>query len=266
MMRRYLKSVAAALGMLFCGALVCLAGPAGVKTDKTAYQYGEPVKVTFSGATGLDSDWICMVPAGAPDTEGGDYKYLPKGPDTGTLTFDPPAPGKYEVRAYYNYSKVGYVVAARSAFSVTGDAAYSKAMEERMARRVNPADPLEAAVPADKGLVYVFREPWTMSSSVDVQVTVNDKPIAVLANTDYYPYVVRPGDVRFKAVNLFEAGTRTRVDAGVTGDAGVTVKPGHVYYLRVKVVPLAYYDIYLENISFQEGADMIRDYKLIMRK
>lgn len=257
-----MKFFSVAIGVVLSCAIFCHASATGVKTDKAAYQYGEAIKVTFSGAPGLDSDWICIVPAGAPDTEGGDYKYMPKGLNTGTLTFDAPAPGKYEVRAYYNYRKVGYFVADRAAFSVTGGADYSKVMEQRMARKIHAADPFEAKVPSDKGIVYIFREPWGASSAVDVQVLGNDKPVVVLGHSDYYLFVVRPGDYQFKTGSLFQAGSTSKVPAGLTGEAMVHVKPGHVYYLRVKVVPLAYYDNFIDIMPHQEGADMIKSYKL----
>lgn len=43
---------------------------------------------------------------------------MPKGMRHGSLVFDTPLPGKYEVRAYYNYSQYGYRVSGRYAFSV----------------------------------------------------------------------------------------------------------------------------------------------------
>ena len=69
-----------------------------------------------------------------------------------------------------------------------------------------------------------------------------------------------------KTGSLFEAGTTTKVAAGLTGEATVNIKPGHVYYLRAKVMPLAYYDNFLDNMPHQEGADMIKNYKLNLRK
>ena len=266
MIWKCLKVFSVAFGVVLGGAILCHASSAGVKTDKAAYQYGETIKVTFAGATGLDSDWMCLVPAGSPDTDGGDYKYMPKGLSTGSLTFDPPAPGKYEIRAFYNYHKVGYTVAARSAFSVTGDADYAKAVEQRMERKINSDDPLEARLPSDKGIVYIFREPWGGSSAVDVQVLCNDKPAVVLGSSDYYPLEVPSGAYLFKTGSLFQSGTTSKVAAGLTGEATTHVKPGHAYYLRVKVIPLAYYDNFLENMPHQEGADMIKSYNLTKRK
>lgn len=93
-----------------------------VKTDKDVYGVGETIRVNFSNAPGYDRDWICIVPAGARDDEAGDYKYMPRGLSQGSLTFDSPQPGRYEVRAYYNYSRNGYVVTARYSFSVESKA------------------------------------------------------------------------------------------------------------------------------------------------
>ena len=96
-------------------------GASVVRTDKNIYQQGEMIRVNFHNAPGNDSDWICIVPAGSPDTDAGDYKYMPRGLGQGSLIFDPRSPGKYEVRAYYNYRRNGYVVSGRYAFSVGSD-------------------------------------------------------------------------------------------------------------------------------------------------
>jgi hypothetical protein len=95
-----------------------------VKTEKDTYKPGETIKVIFSDAPGKDSDWICIVPAGTPDTEAGDYKYMPRGLSQGSLIFDSPTPGKYEVRGYYDYRRHGYVVTGRYPFSVSGGPDY----------------------------------------------------------------------------------------------------------------------------------------------
>lgn len=95
-----------------------LKGSPPVKTEKVIYKSGETIKVLFSGAPGSNADWICIVPDGSPDTDAGDFKYMPGGVSQGSLVFDPPAPGKYEVRAYYNYRTQGYAVSARYAFFV----------------------------------------------------------------------------------------------------------------------------------------------------
>jgi len=96
-------------------------GASVVYTDKEIYNQGEMIGVHFVNAPGYDSDWICVVPAGSPDTDAGDYKYMPKGEGQGFLLFNPRSPGEYEVRAYYDYRRNGYVVSGRYAFSVGSD-------------------------------------------------------------------------------------------------------------------------------------------------
>jgi len=88
-----------------------------VETDKNAYNYGDTIQVFFYNAPGSSGDWICIIPAGSPDTGAGNYKYLPA-KKRGVVTFKTPQPGKYEARAYYNYSSGRYLVSARSGFSV----------------------------------------------------------------------------------------------------------------------------------------------------
>jgi len=105
--------------------------PSLVSTDKDTYNYGETIKVNFSNALGKESDWICIIPSASPDTEAGDYKNMPKGLTQGVLIFDAPTPGKYEVRAYYDYSKKGYVVSARQSFLVKSTPEYVKAAAQR---------------------------------------------------------------------------------------------------------------------------------------
>jgi TolB-like protein len=108
--------------LLIMAALFFQPNPAGgeprVATDKDRYRSGEQIQVHFSGAPGEGGDWICIVPAGSPDTEAGDYRYMPDGASQGDLTFDAPPPGSYEARAYYDYRRNGYVVSARCGFSV----------------------------------------------------------------------------------------------------------------------------------------------------
>jgi hypothetical protein len=103
---------------VFCCRIATADASPQVKTDKDTYSAGETIRVNYSNAPGYKSDWICVVPAGSPDTEGGDFKYIPNRESDGVLTFDVPSPGKYEVRAYYNYSRNRYEVSARYSFTV----------------------------------------------------------------------------------------------------------------------------------------------------
>lgn len=88
-----------------------------VETDKDTYNHGEKIKVHFYNAPGYSRDWLCIVPAGAKHTEPGNYQYIPKR-GRGILTFKSPRPGKYEARAYYNYSSFDYKISARYVFTV----------------------------------------------------------------------------------------------------------------------------------------------------
>jgi TolB-like protein len=109
------------LMMAFC-CQTAIADAPQVNTDKDIYSTGETIRINFFNAPGNQRDWICIVAAGSPDTDAGDYKYMPNGLSQGVLTFDSPPQGKYEVRVYYNYSRNGYVVSARHGFSVVDKA------------------------------------------------------------------------------------------------------------------------------------------------
>lgn len=139
------------LAAFFCRAV--MAGEAAqIRTDKDAYRSGETVKVQFFNASGKDSDWICIVAAGQPEDEAGDYQYMPEGVDQGTLTFTAPPPGKYEARAYYHYKRNGYAVSARHAFSVESDTpAAAPAAPAAEAGKAKPAaaPAARAPVPGD---------------------------------------------------------------------------------------------------------------------
>lgn len=88
-----------------------------IETDKNTYRYGEKIKVHYYNAPGGSNDWICIVPAGSPDTDAGVFQYIPKR-GQGILVFESPRPGKYEARAFYRYSSGRYKVTARYGFTV----------------------------------------------------------------------------------------------------------------------------------------------------
>jgi hypothetical protein len=252
----------------------CQPSPVGgapiVNTDKDTYNYGEMIKVNFSNSPGNDGDWICIVPVGSPDTEGGDYKHMPKGLGQGFLIFDPRSPGKYEVRAYYNYSRNGYVVSGRYAFSVVSSPEGEAAMAQRMERKIGPNNPLEVNLLPGNGLVYILREPWVLTDIVDVQIKANGKPIVVMPYSKYYLFSVPAGDVNFTTGSLIERniqnGTSAEVWSVRAGEATIKVKPGYVYYLKLKVLPMGGLASFLENVSHQEGANLIDSYKLTLLK
>lgn len=134
------------LCFLFSAGAVFADGSPQLKTDKDVYAEGEKIRVNFFSAPGSSRDWICIAAAGSPDNEAGDYQYMPHGESQGVLTFAAPAPGKYEVRAYYNYSRNGYVVSARRSFSVGPKGAPA----EEAAPPAKPAAVSSTARPAEK--------------------------------------------------------------------------------------------------------------------
>jgi hypothetical protein len=247
--------------------VTCLCQPSAVEgapivdTDKDIYNYGEMIKVNFSNSPGNERDWICIVPAGSPDTEAGDYKYMPKGLSQGSLIFDPPSPGKYEARAYYNYSRNGYVVSGRYAFSVAKSPEMEAAMAQRMERKIDPNKPEEADLPPGKGLVYIFREPLSVFPDIQVPIKADGKPIIVIPNSSYYLFSVPAGDVIFTTGNLIMPNGE-EIKSDRKDNVMVKVKPGYVYYLKLYFIPVPIWSCFLTNIPHQEGAKSIQSYKL----
>jgi hypothetical protein len=240
-----------------------------VSTDKESYSILEAIKVSFFNAPGRDDDWICIVPAGSPDTEAGDYQYMPRGLGQGFIMFGPRSAGKYEVRAYYNYSSKGYVVSARYPFSVGSSPEAEAVIAQTMERKIDPNNPLEANLPPGNGLVYIFREALYVSSTYEVQVITNGKPVVVMRDSSYYPYSVPAGVVQFTTGGVYNI-IEKKIEEGVNfrvGETKITVKPGFVYYLRLKVLPMFLsWNMYLDHMPHQEGANLIKSYELNLLK
>ena len=240
-----------------------------VSTDKENYSILEAIKVSFFNAPGRDDDWICIVPAGSPDTEAGDYQYMPRGLGQGFIMFGPRSAGKYEVRAYYNYSSKGYVVSARYPFSVVSSPEAEAVIAQTMERKIDPSIPFEATLPPGNGLVYIFREALFVSSTYEVQVIANGKPVVAMRDSSYYAYSVPAEVVQFTTGGVYNI-IEKKIEEGVNfrvGEAKITVKPGYVYYLRLKVIPLfVSWNMYLDHVAHQEGANLIKSYDLNLLK
>lgn len=151
-----IRSIIVLIMVVFCCRTAIAGAAPQIKTDKDIYHSGETIKVNFFNAPGNPRDWICIVAAGSPDDDAGDYQYMPRGLAEGVLTFDSRPPGKYEARAYYNYSCNGYVVSARHGFSVVSGApsaapeTASPADPRMGAEKTNPAEsPVTTTVPGD---------------------------------------------------------------------------------------------------------------------
>ena len=143
---RPIGSIVLLIAVIFLYKPGSVMGASIVRTDKGVYNQGEMIRVNFRNAPGYNSDWVCIVPAGSPDTEPGDYKYTPGGVSQGSLMFDPRSPGRYEARVYYNYRRNGYVVSGRYPFSVGNVSAAEEALPPRM-EPIEPSNPIEADFP-----------------------------------------------------------------------------------------------------------------------
>lgn len=162
---RGIKKMSTKKYLIFSSAIVIIIGlccliayaesSPGVKTDKNVYSTGETIQVSFFNASGSNSDWICIVPAGAPDNDAGNYQYLPSNVSQGVLTFEAPPPGRYEVRAYYNYSLRGYVVSARHSFSVAEKASSALPVALREEKPKPAESPAVMAFPAGRQMFNV---------------------------------------------------------------------------------------------------------------
>ena len=248
-----------------------LAGEAPiVDTGKITYDYGEMITVNFSNAPGNDSDWICIAPAGSPETEPGDYKYTPKGVGRGFLTFDSPKPGKYEARAYYHYRRNGYVVSGRYAFTVVSTPEGEAAMARRMERKVDPTNAIEANLSPEEGLVYIFRTPLFVASHIGVPVKINGKQIVVMSDSQYCLYQAPKGAAVFTTGNPINVHSQ-KVDSSEFkpsegAETRINIKPGYVNYVQLMLFMTPLWNGSLLHMPHQEGANNISTYKLTQVK
>ena len=238
-----------------------------VKTDKDIYSAGETIRVNFFNAPGNQRDWLCIVASGSPDNEAGDYKYMPDRVSEGVLTFNAPIPGKYEVRAYYNYSRNGYVVSARYSFSVVDMASPAKSVAG--AEKIKPVEgPAVMAFPAGATRinVSVFHFiPLGMDATnygIIVTNTLINAPkmqssFAMLGRKDLEIFLaannLQQGD---QMENIIEIGTRLGLNFVI---AGSIEKRGTMIVTKCKVVSIDQRKVVFTDQSISMGeADLIR--------
>lgn len=82
--------------------------------------------------------------------------------------------------------------------------------------------PVES-LPADKGVVYIYRQPKGFGGGVFGTVKANQAPLTKIKNGGYYPYIAEPGPVHFE------------VKTEATNEADVTVEAGKEKYLKTSV-------------------------------
>ena len=64
---------------------------ASVTPSKQLYAAGEPIVVSFADFPGYTSDWITIVPVGAPNTAWGHWRYT-QGGKSGSINFNGQSP------------------------------------------------------------------------------------------------------------------------------------------------------------------------------
>lgn len=267
-------SILLLITVVFCCRTAAAGAAPQVSTDKDTYNHGEKIGVSFSDSPGNNSDWICIVPAGSPDTEAGDYQYMPKGLIQGVLTFDPPTVGKYEARAYFNYRRNGYVVTARHGFSVVSGV---PSVEPKMASSAKPAMPAEKAASTEKSSamalsrgaprynvsVFHFR-PVNMEASgygITVTNTLIHAPamraaFAIMDRKDLETFLVANGLQQNDQIeNAINIGTRLGLNFVI---AGTIERRGTMIVTHYKVISIDQRKIVFTNQSISIGeADLI---------
>lgn len=78
-------------------------------------------------------------------------------------------------------------------------------------------------IPAEKGVVYIYRESSFVGGGVFGTVKANSAPVTSIKNGGYFPYIASPGKVHFE------------VSTEATNEADVTVEAGKEKYLKTTV-------------------------------
>ena len=248
-------SIIILLMLAFCCRLDAADAEAQVKTDKDVYNAGETIHVNFSNAPGNPRDWICIVAAGSSDNDAGDYKYMPGSLSQGDLSFDAPPPGKYEVRAYYNYSRNGYVVSARYSFSVIDKVSPLKpvTIEEKIKSIESPqAKAYSASIPKVNVSVFHFTPLSIDATPYGITVTntlINNSKMqasfTMLGRKDLEFFLSTNNLQQNDQIdNIIEIGTRLGLNFVIAGNV---VKRGAMIVTDCKVINIAQRNIIFTN-------------------
>lgn len=84
---------------------------------------------------------------------------------------------------------------------------------------------------SDKGLIYVYRPPQTMTGGLSWNLSANGVRLTVVKNGGYFPYYAAPGNVTFSAKKRPGLGDLIVLEAEkelIT----INVEPGEVYFVR----------------------------------
>jgi hypothetical protein len=155
------------------------------------------------------------------------------------------------------------VVSTRYAFSVVSSPEGEAAMAQRMERQIDPNNPLEANIPPGNGLVYILREPSFSASSFEVQIIADGKPIVFMPNSSYFLFSVPAGDVNFASGVMRDIFPKSVEMVSVREcKATIKVKPSYVYYLKLRMIPVPFWALFLDHEPHQEAATFIKSNKL----
>lgn len=260
-----IKSVTLCLVLLIvilCSGIVSADVTPQVKTDKDTYNAGETIQVNFFNAPGYNRDWICIVSAESRDDDAGDYKNMPHGLNQGVLTFDVPStPGKYEVRAYYNYSRNGYVVSARYPFYV-GVAAPAAGQKMVGLPEVIPApSPVYSTASGDTpiSIAILYFTPLSMDAAhygITVTNTLRDHPkikstFIVLGRKDLEMFLTENNLQQNDHMdNMIEIGTRLGLNYVIAGNI---TKRGSTLVTKYKIANVTQRNIIYTNQFMAAG-------------
>jgi hypothetical protein len=108
------------------------------------------------------------------------------------------------------------------------------------------------AIPADKAVIYVYRESGIVGGGVAYMVRVNDADVSTLPAGGYFVYLATPGELEFSA--------KTEARTSVTLDA----KAGQTYYIKGTIgVGLFVGHPHLTVVSNEIGAAEITNCSLV---
>ncbi len=96
----------------------------------------------------------------------------------------------------------------------------------------------------------------------DVQIKANGTLIGVLSRGRYFTYPVSAGTVRFSADSYLQtdnySGETKEVKAWHPRDATIEVKPGLVYHLSLRILPIPFWNCALYQLPHEEGDNLLK--------
>lgn len=90
-------------------AAIKASAPVVLSSSKKTYRTGEKITISYSGMPGNAYDWITLVKKDDPPDHYREWFYT-KGMKKGGHTFNAVNPGEYEVRAFYDWPRGGYII------------------------------------------------------------------------------------------------------------------------------------------------------------